>query len=203
MFAALGLAWKLGGFRGVLKMIPQWVWIALAVVILVVGAFWFHGHQVSKFEKSTRADQKQLDQAAFDKLLKQAHTDALNWKTKYETAQATNAQKERNLHEQVLRDNAAIARDLSLRGAGAASSHCGPINSTRPVAGPSGPRTAPSTSSPAAAQVSAGDWATVPWRWLVNVVTQHDDLLDEAQRWRNDKAKQNELYQTSVQPEKS
>jgi hypothetical protein len=178
--------------------VPPKAWIALAVVIALTGSYFLHRHFVHSFKVEIQRAQMAADNDHWKKKLAAARTDALNWKQHYEQAQTKQADKERTRHEQVLRDNAAISSALRLRGPGAATSHCRPSNHTSAISSAGGSRTPPSAARPAPAQVSTGDWATVPWNWLVTVLTQHDDVTDEARAWRNDKAKQNELYQQQV-----
>jgi hypothetical protein len=132
-----------GGF---LKMVPQKVWIGIAIAAALLGAYLWHQHKV---------------------------------------------------HQLI---NAALAAALSLRGPGAAASRCGPVSGPRPSTSTGQPgHSAPAAGAPPAG-VLAEDWATVPWRWLVNVVQQHDDVTSEAQAWRNQYARQHELHIRSQQP---
>ena len=82
---------------------------------------------------------------------------------------------------------AVAAADLRVRGPGRASCPA-PVD-----AGTGGHQPAPAAEADAGSAVSAGNWARVPWDWLVTVVQEHDDLLTEATAWRKDKQAEEEI----------
>lgn len=125
MFTAIGLAWKLGGFRGVFKLVPRWAWIALAVVIALGGLVWLHQHKVHSFEATIRADERSKVNAEWQKKFDKMHQDALDWKGKYESASTSLATARRNQNEETLRTDAARASSLLNAGPGAA--RCGQV----------------------------------------------------------------------------
>jgi len=50
-------------------------------------------------------------------------------------------------------------------------------------AGASGHEQAAPAATNAGPQVPAGDWAAVPWSWLVTVIEEHDQLLNDDKTW--------------------
>lgn len=79
---------------------------------------------------------------------------------------------------------AADAAAVRLRGPGRAVCPGDPALST----GPGGHVETIASSTTAGPQVSASVRAAVPWPWLVQVIEEHDELLAEAEAWRdNDK----------------
>jgi hypothetical protein len=114
---------------------------------------------------------------------------------KAEQVAAAISKNERTQHEQALRSNAALADALQLRGPGAAASHCGPVDHPRLSAGAGGHFDAAAGADAAGPQVPASDWATVPWSWEVGRAKEHDDLLDEVKRWRENDGRQRAAWE--------
>ena len=67
-------------------------------------------------------------------------------------------------------------------------------------AAPSGSQQAPSTTTDAGPQVPSGDWARVSWSWLVSVIEEHDQLLNEDQTWRNNDKQQRQNWPKPTKP---
>jgi hypothetical protein len=170
------------GVRSALSKIPPKAWLAIGcAVALLLGALW-HQHRLHRHDANLRAEQKAADDKLWSAALSKAHTEALAWKAKVDQQAATIAQDERKQHEEAIRLNAAAADALRLRGPGAAAAHCG--QGDHPGAAAAADRhgqAAPQTGA-APAQVPSGDWAVVPWGWLVTVVQEHDDLLEDVTR---------------------
>ena len=161
-----------------LKSVPAWAWKAAAIVALLVGGYLYHQHRAHKAIAAAKLEQKQADDTAWAKALAKAHADALTWKARANAQAATIANDERKIHEQAVASNAAAADALRLRGPGAASAaHCGQGDHTGAPAAADRHDQATSGASATAAQVPSGDWAIVPWSWVVQISQEHDDLL--------------------------
>jgi hypothetical protein len=190
MFAAIAAKWALaGGFKGVVKSIPRWVWITLAVIVLLVVAVIWHGRQVSSFETSTRADEKAKVDAAWQKRFDKERDAAQTWKRNYETLSATLAQSRSNTHEANLQSLAAVGSSMLVRGPGkAAQADCRPGNHSGVPAATGQPQQAASYAYVSGPRMSPEDGRTdravVPWPWLVTRTKEHDELLSEVSQWR-------------------
>jgi hypothetical protein len=194
MFAAIGLAWKLGGFRGVFKMIPRSVWIGLAVVIAVIGLVLLHQHKVHSFEATIRADERSLANAEWQKKFDTMRKNALDWKGKYETASGQLATARRNSYEEGLRSDAARAGSLLNNGPGAA--RCGQVNYPGASASASG-RNAVSRplDSGLGGMPSEGGSALIalPYNDFISVARQCDANRSESLTWRSHDSEQRAL----------
>jgi nitrogen fixation/metabolism regulation signal transduction histidine kinase len=82
---------------------------------------------------------------------------------------------------------AVAATDLRVRGPGRASCPAPVVAST------SEHQSTASDGAFAGPEVPAGNWARVPWDWLVTVVQEHDDLLNEDTAWRHNYVAQSEI----------
>jgi len=83
------------------------------------------------------------------------------------------------------------SRALFMRGPGKAA--CGNNPSTSAVA--SGRDQAPPATGPATAPVPSADRAAVPWDWIVQVVTEHDQLLNDDSTYRLNSQKQRQAWE--------
>ena len=173
-----------------LKAIPKQVWIALAIAFAVGAAVAVHQHVAHMAIADAKTEQTRADSADFDRQIAQAHADALAWRNRAieESQQITKLEKDKADAE--TRAHAAAADALLVRGPGAAASHCGPGYPAAVSGGAGGHDQAAPAGAAARPQVPPGDWATVPWSWLVGVVREHDDLRSEDLTWRDDHARQ-------------
>lgn len=173
-FAGVGNLFKSGSAQ--LAKVPPQVWQALAVLGYALALYATHQRAVHDHDTAIIA----ANNAQWQTRLNAAHSDALAWKAKADQQAMTIAQNERTKHEEDIRLNAAAADALLLRGPGAASAaHCGQVNHPGTPAAPDRhDQAAPQAGAPAT-QVPSGDWALVPWNWLVGVLHEHDDLLSD------------------------
>lgn len=190
---AAAFAAKLSGAKAALAKIPPQVWYALAAIALVIGGYFFHQHKVHRLIADTKAEQRKADDAMWHAELDKVHAQAVAWKARAESQAAAISQSERKIHEQTVALDAADARALSLRGPGKAAAGCRPVDHPIARTGTSGHDQAAAIPNAAGSQVPAGDWATVPWDWLVKRAQEHDDLRSEDQAWRSNDAKQRAL----------
>jgi hypothetical protein len=166
-----------------IKAVPRWAWIALAVVSILLLGSCAHKRKVKAFGEERYAAGVAYEQARLEKKAKElkAKVDALSGKI---TTQL------RTKHdEKVIVINRA-ADDLRLRGAGKAS--C-----SSPAGIPSGPSgsVAPSgQGSVAGPQVPTGDFAAVPWGWLVDRAEVCDLNRQEVLTWREWHRQQSEAW---------
>ena len=177
-----------GGF---LKMIPRWAWIALAVVIAVIGLVLFHNHKVNQFERDTRTDERAKVDAEWT-----ARMDAMRKKAEGVRNRAEALARDINKdiggrNEQEARLIVSRADALRVRGPGAA--RCRPDNhSSVPIAAG---QHEPASGGPnvAGSSVPSDDRAAVPWPWLVERAQQCDLNRSEVMSWREWQTRQSEL----------
>ncbi len=182
---------KVGGMLG---RIPRWVWILLAVVIIVLGARWYHSRQVSAFEKETRTDERTKVnkewQAKFDKM----RQNAIIWKQRYEGESGKLATARRNQHEETLRSDSARASGLLNSGPGKA--RCGQIDYPN-ISASSGGRIAGSGTTNASVDrvpdETRADFAAVPFAEFVQRARVCDANRSEVTTWRAHDAEQRAL----------
>jgi hypothetical protein len=186
--AALNLGARVAGASGFLKRVPRWVWIALGAIALLVAGYVYHQHKAHAAIAGAKLEQKAADDTAWQKRLGQAHAAALAWRGRAEQQGATIARLNKEMHDAQIRDHAAVADALSLRGPGAAASHCRPVDHSAAASVAGGRSEAAAGADAAGRAVPSGEWAVVPWDWLVTRAREHDDLLtDETTRRAADK----------------
>lgn len=50
MIAAIGAKWALaGGFKGIVRKVPRWLWFALLFAAIIAAGAWWHGRKVEAF----------------------------------------------------------------------------------------------------------------------------------------------------------
>lgn len=211
------IAARISGARALLARLPRDVWIALAVVALVVAGVVWHRHEASAALDAARAGQKASDEAAFAKKIEAARKQAQEIRRNAERLEATIAALNRRIHDEQVRDNAAHASALLMRGPGAATSYCRPgdhpaasagagrRDASAPLGDASGPRVSPANGASVLATGEAEQWAVVPWTWLVTRAQEHDDLLATEETRRRDGAQQRAAWERmrSQPPEKA
>jgi hypothetical protein len=175
-----------------LKNVPVPVWKVLAIAAAILGLVLLHQHVAHKAIADAKAEQKAADDAAFVRQLAQARAEALNWKGRAEQAGQAIAKLNKEKHDAETRSHAVAAQSLLVRGPRAAAGHCGPVDRTGPGAGSDRHDDAASNPDAAGSQMPAGNWALVPWDWLVSRALEHDDLLSEALTWRTNDREQRE-----------
>ena len=185
---------------GLLDRLPSWLIYGLTGVLVLGGAYLWHGHtvKVARHEGYV-AGEAAADgawQSSFHKMQQASNI----WRGLYETKSDMLSNEIRKNHEQDLRANATRADDLRLRGPGkAALGYCGPQPSTV-VAGPAGGPDAPAAQPGAPpAEVPGGDrQAVLSWGFVVRTGQEHDDAVAENAAWRAWYVRQKELYDSAV-----
>lgn len=204
---------------GFARGIPKPVWEAIAVIgylLALVALHQQHAHQV--IADAVKAAIAKNDAAWRDRLADE-HAAALAWKTLTDAQSIKIATIEKGKHDAQVASNAAVARDLQLRGPGqaAAGPGCRPVNGSGlpaaagrhvdaaagadaaadhlsandGLAGLPGPAGG-ALRAPGAAQPATSDQAlaVVPWAWLTDRGHEFDDLLAEVVAWRSWHAKE-------------
>jgi len=176
----------------------------LLVFVLFVAAHQFviDPHIRREALADGKAEQAKADAEKFAAQLAQAHADGLAWREKATAEGQKIAQLDREKNDAEIRAHAAAADALLVRGPGAAASRCRPGDPAALPAGAGGHDGAAAAGTAARPDVPEGDWATVPWAWLVTVVREHDDLRSEALTWRTDHAQQSAAWQRLTEPAK-
>lgn len=200
LIARLGLNLLFGRIGTVLKLVPPWAWKLLAGALALAFVWHLHTSAVA----TARADGESAGKAkadagwrfAFDK---QREASRL-WRGLYETSAAETANQIGNRHAQDLRDIAAVADDLRLRGPGRAAAACG-----RP-ASPARLSPAPGRSdAPGGAEADrladlpdeGRPFAIVPWPELIASAEQADANRSEVLAWREWYASEKALWDKS------
>ncbi len=185
-----------GGFA---RSIPGWVWKAAAALLLIGGLYWWHSSAVSSAYERGETAGKAAQDAKWQIAVKEWKRAALLWKRNYETEADQNAALLRGQHDQNLRDIAARADDLRLRGPGNIAA-CPGRRGNPGVSGGSGGQVA-SAAEPDAPRDPVRDeepMAIVPWGWLIGRAEEHDALLDEVKTWRTWHDSQQALHDAAV-----
>lgn len=194
IFAGLGAKLVASSIGRRIASIPRWAWIALAVVIVSVGAYWYHGRQVRSFEVATRLDERGRVNAQWQAKFDAMRKDAAVWKKRYEDTSVSLANTRRNEHENTLRGDA--ARASSLLDAGPGKARCGQVNypSAPASAGRRDARSRPVDAAVDRLPSEAGpDLAAVPFGDFVNRAKVCDANLSEVITWRKHDAEQRSL----------
>ena len=169
-----------------LKFLPSWLWIAIC------GAVWLGALTVLHNRHANRQIEAALNRGwderdkQYNVAVVKAKAEAQLWKERYEKSAADLTALRSETHAQNLRDIAADADDLRVRGPGAAAQSCAG-SSDRPrsasTSGGSESTTAPAD-APVAPLPAEQPLAVVPWGDLVRRAEEHDSLRDEALTWR-------------------
>lgn len=163
---------------------------AVALGLAVWGALgWHEARSETAIETAVTAALSKRDgqwQNAFDTMKGAAD----KWRENFEGRRDALAAARRQAHEDELRRIGVDADALRLRGPGLAAAGAG----CRPEADPRAGATTSGQQSPAAGPYAPrpglpegdrdGDFALVPWGWLVRKAEEHDALLSEAGAWR-------------------
>lgn len=172
---------------GALRLVPRWVWLALACAIAAHFVLAWHAGQVKAHDQSIVAARDAQWQARLD----QMRRDADAWKAKAEGLQRTISEQQRKLNDEENRRIAAVDADLRLRGPGqaAAPAGCRPVNPAGVPAGAGRPEPRADAADAAGSGMSGEDgqtqWAVVPWRWVVGRSTESDLNRAEVLTWRS------------------
>lgn len=148
-------------------MVPKWVWAALAGAILFAFAVNWHSGKV-------RAFGNERYQAGYDAA--KGEIEALRRQVNQRNAELAAALRSKSDEEN--RRIAADADNLRLRGAGKAACVA------RLPAAAGGHDEAGRPADAAGPEMPAGEWAAVPWGWLVGRAETHDLYRNEALSWR-------------------
>lgn len=167
------LALKLSPVGRFLKRVPRWVWIALAVLAVILAGAWWHGRQVKAFGNERFA-------AGYAKRVAEESAEAARRAARDVEITAPIRRKT----DETIASNARHADALRVRGPGAAAACVNPV-----PAGP-GRRDAPVGGADAAAdRVPDPQRIIVPFPWLVDSGERCDGALAEASAWREWHAK--------------
>lgn len=204
---------KVKAVVGFLTVIPKPVWEAIAVIGYAAALFALHqqhAHQV--VDRAVKAAVAQRDHD-WEERVASEHAGALAWKVQAEAESIKIATVEKERHDAQVATNAAVARDLQLRGPGkaAAGAGCGSVHYPGLPAAAGGHDVGASGANAAADQVPSGNGlaglpgpaggalrpsgaaqpatgadalAVVPWTWLTDRGHEFDDLLAEVVAWR-------------------
>lgn len=170
-----------------LKFLPSWLWIAICGAVGLGALTVLHNRHASKqieaaFNRGWDERDKQYNVAVV-----KAKAEAQLWKERYEKSAADLTALRSETHAQNLRDIAADADDLRLRGPGAAAagSCARPGDRAGSATTPGGSEsTAGPADAPVAPLPAEQPLAVVPWGDLVRRAEEHDALRDEALTWR-------------------
>lgn len=188
--AALNLGARLTGVRAFVERVPRWVWIALAIAAILVAGWIWHGRQMAAHDADLTARVTAARDAQWQKRLDDAHADALRQRGDFDAAAKHITELQRKLTDEENRHIAADRADLRLHGPGKAAAAPGCRPGDHPgLAGIAGrPVAQPGPAAHAGTEVPAGDgpgqFAVVPWNWLVDVVAERDAFRIEAIGWR-------------------
>lgn len=189
LVGSIALGGIVGKAKSVLGSIPWQIWAVIAGVALLGVGSCVHGHKVKAFGKAQFSAGRAAADADWEKALDKAHADALAWKAKAEANAAAISKEIGERHEATLRADTARANDLRLRGPGKASCS-GPVHNPGISASPSGHQQAGGRTDAPSSEVPPGDWAAVPWHYLVDQAQLCDANRSEAISWRDWYAKQ-------------
>jgi hypothetical protein len=180
--AALNLAARFPRAAAVFTAIPKPVWEAIAVLGYLAALVATHQHFAhAAIDRAVTAAIIKRD-GQWQQRLDQAHAAALTWKGQVETKATTIATLQRKLTDEENKRVAADADAARLRGPGkaAAPAGCRPGDRAGPAATADRPDGAAAAGANAGPQMPAADgsgqFALVPWDWLVDVVSEHDQL---------------------------
>lgn len=179
---------------------PKVAWATLAVAALVGLVVW-HNHSIAKAYDRGRAEERVSRDAQWQSAFNQMHEGAVIWKDNYEREAARSAELTGAIHAQNLRNNAALADALRLRGPGKAAAACHRSGSDTGLSpAPGGP------DAPAAGQLPElaglpdqhGPFAALPWPELIEWGRSADDNAAEVKAWRDWYKKQRALHDDAV-----
>lgn len=181
---------------GFFKRAPRWAWIAFAVVAALVGGYFLHQHKAHAHDTAlVKATIDKRDQLWRDALAK-AHAGAIASRARTEAAGAKISTTLKGKHDAQVRSNASDARDLQLRGPGKAAVDCRLGDHPGLPAAAGQPGRPAGGANAAAAEVhpadrlaglpagARGDFAVIPWSWLVEQGREADDSRAEVLTWR-------------------
>ena len=187
-FAAAALL-KLSPIGRLLKKVPTWAWIVLAVaLVLFLGWRWHNG--------AVRDARSEGYTAGVADERKAADAKAKIWVQRIDALTGRITTK---LREKTDADARAIAtRADALRLSGPGRAVCpGRAEVSRPAGGP---LTAGGQGSAAGPQVPTEQWAAVPWGWLTDTGERCDLNRNEVLAWREWHRQQSEAWAKAVKP---
>jgi hypothetical protein len=162
--AMLGAGVKL---LGLARRIPPKAWLYIAIAAALVAGVVWHQHKAHAAIAAAEARGVQRANAIWSAKVAKVAADAAAVRRSAEQVAAAISKEERTKNDEARNRNAATADALRLRGAGAAASHCRPLDHPGLAAATGGHEPAPAKPDAAGPQMPAGDWALVPWGWLV------------------------------------
>lgn len=179
---------------------PKVLYAALGLIALTLAFIW-HGHEVKQLKAAAfAAGEAKADkdwQGAFD----QMKVASDQWKANFEAKSTALSDQLRINHAQELRDIAARADDLRLRGPGKATFSCAGRQLDSGLPSPAGGLVSPGgnqSDQVAPMPSDGGPLAIVPWPELVARAEQADDNAAEVTTWREWYARQKALHDDAV-----
>jgi hypothetical protein len=165
--------------------IPPKVKLAIAGALIVMALFFVHQHVAHKRLKAADAAGYARAKAEDAAAMKKAHDEAAAARARQEQVGATITNEVRTRHDQEDRNIAVRARDVGLRGAGAA--RCGPLDYSDLSAGAGRSQQAGRSGDVAVGQLPPGEGVELiglPVPGTVAFAEQHDTLRNEVLTWR-------------------
>jgi hypothetical protein len=192
MIAALApLVLRLSPIGRMLKRVPRFVWVALAIAVLLFAGFKLHQREAGEAIAAAEKRGADASDMRWQGQLAAARLEAAQWRAQAEDRQRRINQQLKERHDEKVRANAALADALRVRGPGAAAARCRPLDPASLSAAAGGRRQAAPAADAAGPPMPAADGlAVVPWEWLVRRAEQFDELLSEAMTWRRSDAQQ-------------
>ena len=169
-----------------LNFLPSWLWIAICGAVGRGALTVLHNrHAERQIEAAFNRGWDKRDEQ-YNVAVVKAKAEAQLWKERYEKSAADLTALRSETHAQNLRDIAADADDLRLRGPGAAAGSCaGSSDRPRSASTSGGSESTPAPAdAPVAPLPAEQPLAVVPWGDLVRRAEEHDALRDEALTWR-------------------
>jgi hypothetical protein len=190
--AMLGAGVKLLGFA---RRIPPKTWLYIAVAVAVVAGVVWHQHRAHAAIAAAEARGVDRANAIWSAKVAKVAAEAAAVRRSAERVGAAISKEERTKDDEARIRNATTSDALRLRGAGAAASHCRPLDHPGLAAAAGGHEPGAAGPDAAGPPVPAGDWALVPWGWLVERAREHDDGLAEIIAWRSSDQRQREAWE--------
>jgi hypothetical protein len=194
--AKFGARTVFGRIGDTARRVPTKAWIALAILAVLIGGYFLHQHRAHVALSAAYAAGSSDRDKAWQKRLDAEHAEAVKWKAKAESEQASISNDIGARHAQDLRHIDARADEQRLRGPGqAAAPACvrsGDHSSLPP--GPGGHVAPGGAGDATVAGLPQGEpLAIVPWNPLVAFGADHDTDRAEVMAWREWYTRQAEL----------
>lgn len=189
------------GIWAALGKAPRWlIYGALGLIALTLAVIW-HGHEVKQIKAAAFAAGEAKADKDWQGAFNQMKVASDQWKAKFEAKSTALSDQLRINHAQELRDIAARADDLRLRGPGKATFSCAGRQLDSGLSAAAGGSVAPGgnqSDQMAGVPADGGPLAVVPWPELVARAEQADDNAAEVTTWRSWYARHKALHDDQV-----